>query len=427
MSNCSKSENVNKKCGNDLENMTAAEACDAVADSFKAMSDVIDSLGDWSPAGILKALGSSNKLSEKQRNVINNVQKTIQEANLTQSCTSSAVSTQLNVIEVTEECQKSREKMLEILKNNPEAQEKLIASWDITDIKQENVDTVVQQCTLSATMSALSTQGTSVDNTALALILQKSSGLLSSNDVDKEQCQVINNQQTACNYLNTVLCCTNSSSAEQENVLRCSGGKNVIQNNISSKLQACNLTGTSTLTADQISALTNKSVSDTKQESTGTSMLEIFLILILPLLIFGVTIGVTAKFFSNLMPFLGIIPFTIGVIMIIIYSTSSVIYLTTKNKSLSNSDGKCKFNNYDGDISISYDNAYDKCAKDSKCIAVDFMYNTEKFKTDTSNNKGNPFDILGSAVYYDNAEECNVDSESDDTTSYTFYKKVRCY
>ena len=316
MATCSKSEITSKTCSDSIPpDMTAVEACQKVKDSYDIMEKMVDAIGDWSPAGIIRAIGASNIATVDQKNLINNIQTTIQQSNLTENCTSESISTQLNVIETTSSCLTFRDKMIETLKNNPEAQNKLIASWDITDITQENIDTTVQQCTLSATMNALSQQKTSIDNTALSLLMQKSSDLLASNDVNQNQCQVINNTQTVCNYLNTVLCCNNTASTDQSNILRCSGGKNVVQSNTKAALQSCNLTGTSTLTADQISALTNKATADTKQTAVGTSAFAFILLLLIPVISFGVIGGVGFKFFTNLMPYFGVIPLITCVII----------------------------------------------------------------------------------------------------------------
>ena len=398
--------------------MKPGEACKQVYDEYDTMSKIIDSMGDWSPAGVLKALGSSNNTNVVQRNAIKNLQETVNNSESYQSCTSDAISTQSNIIDQSEclRIVKDTCAMMGTDDGKLKCLQELKDFGNVSNITQENKNTAIQQCLMNSAMSMLTKQGASIDNTALAMVLQKSSGLLSSNESNIDQCQIIDNTQSVCSYLNSTMCCNNKANSDQSNILKCANATDIKQTNINSSLQSCSLTDTTTLTAEQISALSNSSSAKSDQTSTGTSLMGFLLLLFAPLLLMGGSGLIAAKFATKLLPFLGLIPIIAGVITIIYYvvQPTAKITQTVHDKPLSGS--KCVKNNSTGDVSITYKKAYDKCESDVNCVAVDFITSKDGPTTDLDN-------IWGSAIYYNSTGGiCDEDINDSKNKYYTFYK-----
>ena len=424
---CENAASEIKTCSPELENKSAKNACDEVVNKYKEWSKLIQ---NWSPVGIIEAIGSNNKSDVRVQNLIKNVQTSINQSDLQNKCSNTNISNQLNIIEDTPECLQYKLQMMESLKNTPELLKDFLDSWNITNVTQDNISSNIKQCILSTHMEALNKQEASIENSALSLLMQKSSGLLSKNDAEQNQCQFVDNTMSACNYLKSTSCCNNKNITTQTNILRCKGGKDITQKNNMDNFQYCNLTGTSKLSLDQIGKLTNKSSIDTKQISEGINPMSLFLFILLPFIIFGGGVGLTAKYFKDLMPFMGLIPIIIGSVFTIIFATSEkpTINRTVENRPLSGS--KCSYNYYTGDILTSYKQAYDKCEKDLECVGADFIYveNSEggPESVDTEITEGKPFNIKGSAIYYKNINSvCDEEPEDDGKKYFTFYKNSK--
>ena len=349
-SGCENESNSTTNCkDSDLNNKSGKEACEEVKNQYDVMYKEIDALGDWSPAGLLKSLGSSNTVNSKVKNIIDNIQNSINSSDLNTTCGQFSSSNQTNYIGNTPECVAHQEAIIALLKDNPKALKEYLDSLTITDVKQDNTIDIKQQCITNAYMEAANKQDVSVENSALAQILEKSKGLLSDNETNTDQCQYIKNETNACNYLKIRSCCDSKNISDQQNILKCSGANKVEQKNSRNSYQYCNLTGTTDLTSDQASHLTNTSTVKSEQFSEGVDPMAFLLFLLLPFIICGGGTVLVGKFAKDLIPFMGLIPIIIGTIFIIIYviQGSSKINRTVENKPLSGS--KCLFNYYKGD------------------------------------------------------------------------------
>jgi len=425
---CENSSSSEKTCKGS-EDRTSRQVCKDIKDQYDTFLKAVDAVGDWSPAGILRSIGASNKNDTKIQNMIVNIQNTLNSSDIESKCIQDSVISQTNVIDFSK-CSELHKETVIALKDNPEALKEYLNSRSIENIKQSNEADIQTQCTLNAYMDAINKQDASVENSALAMIMQKASGLLSQNDANTDQCQFIKNEMNSCNYLKNTACCYQQNAINQSNILNCTLGmaKDIAQTNRANVQNFCSLTGSTNLSNDQKSKLTNKSEVKLQQTSVGTSLLSFLLFLLIPLFFFGGGTIITAKFAKDFMPFMGLIPLIVGIVLIILYVKDGPqrINRSTIDKPLSEST--CSYNYYKGELSTTYKDAMEKCAKDSKCVAVDFIYavDDEDKPESTSDkiNDGFPLNINGGAIYYDSVGGiCDDDPTSSDEKRYfTLYK-----
>lgn len=431
-------DTLNNPCP--VNNKKPVEVCNELKTTYSFLEDIVKAAGDFTPAGVIRAIGSSNKATTNQKTICNNIINSTNISDSIQNCNNIVNSSQINVISQPEGCAEMQNKIIASLKDNPTSLKIYLESLNVENVTQSNESNDLQQCTLSSYMSALNKQEASIDNAAIALLLQKSSDLLSSNEITQNQCQNLNNELTACNYLKSIACCSNSVSNEQSNSLyKCNGAvKNIVQKNLKNNYQFCNMSNTSTLSNEELAALLNKSTMDTTQVSVGTSALSFLLFFLLPLAFTFVFGGIAAKFVKKSIPFLGLIPIIVGAVLLIYYFTSSPsqINSTVKDKPLISSK-KITSNNYSGNSDISYNDAYNNCEKDDKCVAVDFIYDKTDPKTDTKISKGSPYNIKGSSIYYSSTNGISNEDppkfndnpkekkKGEQKSYYTFYKDKR--
>lgn len=418
MSNCAR-ESSDRQCSQTLNNMDAKTACQQVKNRYDEMEKMVDALEDWSPAGILKALGAQNKTDVDIKNMINNLQESLQNIDVQGVCKNKISSIQSNILDNTE--------CVTALKDNPQALKILLDKiGNISNITMENKNTNIQQCVISTYIQALNKQEANIDNSALIQIMQKASGLLSNNESKLNQCQFVSNRNTACTYVKSTSCCFNDNSNVQENILKCVGANNVILRNQNDNLQFCNLSGNTTLSADQLSKLSNKAESKVQQISEGVSPLVLLLFLLIPFLLMGGGTLAFSKFAKDFMPIIGLIPMIAGIIAIAIYfnSKNAKINKTIQNKPLEGSN--CDYNYYKGDISTTYKQANYNCNQDPNCQAVDFVYsvdsNNKPESIDSTINEGYPFNINGSAIYYSGYGSYCDEDPKDDKKYFVLYK-----
>lgn len=421
-----------KTCSSETENKTAKQACKEIKDMYdlyyKQTKDALGALENWSPAGILKSIGAANKSNQKIQNMISNIQTTLNSSDTESKCLQNSVITQSNIIDFSK-CAKIHSDTLIALKDNPTAYKEYLNSRTIENIKQSNKAQITNQCTLNAYIDAINKQEASIENSALAMIMQKSKDLFAQNDSESDQCQFISNEMNACNYLQNRACCYQQNSLNQENILNCTLGlaKDIAQTNEANLNSYCSLTGTTNLSNDQKSKLTNKSEVKVQQTAIGTSLMSFLLFLLVPLLLFGGGTALTAKFAKDLMPFMGLLPLIAGIVFIILYIMEGPqrINRTTMNKPLTESS--CSYNYYKGELSTTYKKAKDTCTEDPKCAAVDFIYavnnDNKPESVDNSITEGYPLNIKGGAIYYDTVGGiCDDDPESDEKRYFTMYK-----
>jgi len=413
-------------------NKKPSEVCEDVKKTYNFLEDIVKSSTEiasgLTPGGILKTVGSSNKATTNQKTICNNIINSTNIIDSVQRCNNIVNSTQTNVISQPAACAELQSKIITSLKDNPTALKEYLSSLSIENVTQTNESNDLQQCILSAYMSAINEQQTSIDTAAIAMLLQKSSDLLSSNEINQNQCQNLNNTLSSCNYLKSITCCSNQVTNAQSNELyNCIGAtKNIVQKNLKNNYQFCNMSNTSSLSSKELAALLNRSTVDATQISTGTSIFGFLLFFLIPIIAFGGSTVVAALIFKKAMPFLGFVPIIIGAIFLIFYFTSkpSKMYYTIKDKPLISST-QIKSNNYGGNTNISYIDAYNYCENDDNCVAVDFIYDKTNPKINSSVTTGTPYNIQGSSIYYSSKDGiATEDPKSDKKSYYTFYKNT---
>ncbi len=438
MSDFCKTETSTKQCDSSVRpNMTAADACTSEKTIIdNAINKMSEGMSDWSPAGILKALGASNKSNSKFQNIINSVQESITNTDAIQLCSNNTKVIQTNQI-TGEKCAKIQSDTIVALSKLPNAKDlldKYYESITVKNVTQQNKNDIKQQCVLQQALKAVKNFDISVESSAITKLLQSAKDLLASNESNTDQCQVINSTQTACDYLKSTLCCTNQADVQQTNLLECKGVNDVNQENINSQLQICNLTGSTTVDTILGQKATAKTLVDISQKAVGTSawalIIFVLVIFFVPL-VAPVFVGakIATKETKSGIPYLLILFSFICLISILIFGTLYLNYgkkeyaSTKENKPLYCNSNKCNSSSIGGDVSITYEKAFKKCLDNNDCVALDFSHPKEGYNKDSSSVSGEPYNIYGTSVYYNSAEMCDEDSCNSKNKTYTAYKR----
>lgn len=416
-------KHVENNCNQELKNMTSTEACIEVQNQIDFFTQVVKTAGeDFSITGIITAIGSSNKSNQKIKSIINNFQQTIQISNLYENCQSVSNTVQINKIG-SEKCADKQIEIINILKEYPEELKKYLTNTNIYNVNQINTNEVDQKCILSGALNALSTQDVSIESVALIKLLQHSSDFLASNNNVQNLCQITDNTQSSCQYLNTVLCCTNKVNIIQQNIIECTGSSNIQQLNSNKIFQTCNLIGTTTLNSSITSKLNNIASLSTSQKAIGSNFLELLLIILIPFIaICGFSI-LTYKLSKKIFKNIGLFPFFCGSVFVILYYMfpQGKINQIIKDKPLLGDIENCPSNMYYSNISITYKDAFNDCNLDDNCIALDFSFQKNMNIEDSK-----PDNIFGSAFYYDNVNNiCETESKDLKNNYYTGYKNIK--
>jgi hypothetical protein len=407
-------------CNQELKNITSVDACIEVQNQIDLLTQIVKTIGeDFSITGIINAIGSSNKSNQKIKSIINNFQETIQISNLYENCQSISNTVQINRIG-SEKCADKQNEIINILKQYPNELNKYLSHINIFNVNQINTNEVSQQCVLSGILNSLSTQDVSIESVALIKLLQHSSNFLASNNNFQNLCQITDNTQSTCQYLNTVLCCSNTADVIQQNIIECVGTSNIQQLNSNKIFQTCNLIGTTTLNSSIISKLNNSASLSSLQKAIGYNFLEFLFLLLIPFIAICIFSIFTYKFSKNIFKYIGFLPLCFGTILILLYYTFSPGKLgqIIKDKPLTGDTENCPSNIYYSNISISYKNSFDICNLDTDCIAFDFSFQ----KNIVIENEN----IIGTAIYYyDVSKICDTDSNDLKNNYYTVYKNIK--
>ena len=417
-------KHIENNCNQELKNITSIEACIEVQNQIDFFTQIVKTAGeDFSITGIIKAIGSSNKSNQKIKSIINNFQQTIQISNLYENCQSVSNTVQINKIG-SEKCADKQIEIIKILKEYPEELNKYLTNnINIYNVNQINTNEVDQQCILSGSLNVLSTQDVSIESVALIKLLQHSSDFLASNNNIQNLCQITDNTQSTCQYLNTVLCCTNNANIIQQNIIECTGSSNIQQLNSNKIFQTCNLLGTTTLNSSITSKLNNLASLSVSQKAIGSNFLELLLIILIPFIVICGFSILSYKISKKIFKYIGFLPLFCGSVFVILYYIfpQDKINQIIKDKPLLGDVENCEANMYYSNISITYKDAFNGCNLDDNCIALDFSFQKNINIEDSKLNN-----IFGTVFYYNNVNNiCNTDSKDLKNNYYTGYKNIK--
>lgn len=250
--------------------LSARETCKKVQEKASNIWDAYAAYADnYSPVGLIKALGAPSKSGQKMRGYLDMKINTDTILDQMATCENVATSYQSNRLGPSKQC-------YALLKTLPaDAIERAIKRpLVVSNVQQINSATDVVECQARQAIDALSKMDASIDNAALQTALNKASGLLSTSSSDQETCNTVSNTMDACKYLSQTQCCSNLLSTMQSNTIdSCSGTtfQDILQKNASKTFSTCNTAATSSLTAELADNIVNKSTQDAKNSSEGLS------------------------------------------------------------------------------------------------------------------------------------------------------------
>lgn len=430
------------KCDDSLKKPLTNKDCEDVNSRIEELKVISKYYTENNPFNIftnlVKAFGSNNELNQKMRNIINNVQKSITTTDTQQKCDNLVSSIQQNIIQNSPECiEKNNETLKIILPLLPESERLDFAKNfnKISDITQENISTIRQQCVLNSIMESIKKQDVSIESIALAEFMQQASGMLANNKSSQDLCTIVNSEQTTCDYLKTRLCCSNIANLSQTNILDCAFNANNIQqlNNLEI-LQVCNLTGATTVDTNLISKSSAKTKVSGSQKAVGIDFFSAIIGLVIFLVLFiGAPLLFAGGVIKKLIPMI-LILVAFGFVFYGLLSKKKIdTYKPGYDETVNNiplfKNENCESNSYGGDIGITYEDAFNKCLNDENCVGLDFSHSKKGYQiNENAKNKNEPFNIYGVSLYFDKINSvCRTSSEDIDekNTYYTGYKSQK--
>ena len=152
----------------------------------------------------------------------------------------------------------------------------------VSNVTQINTADAHAECSLNMAIEALSQMDASIDNLAMQETLSEAKGLLAKTSAVSNQCNEVNEDQSACKYIQQQSCCAQVIHQNQQNVLDvgCSTGsfKDINQTNTADSFSSCQMTASSSVTDTTSADITNKTEQTTTAEATGLDMSWIILI-----------------------------------------------------------------------------------------------------------------------------------------------------
>jgi hypothetical protein len=147
-------------------------------------------------------------------------------------------------------------------------------------------------------IEALSNMDATIDNLAMQDAISEAKGLASNSSVDQNTCTAINENMSACKYIQQQQCCAAGIHQNQQNVLEvgCSTGsfKNINQTNTAESFASCQMTAGSSVTDNTSTDIINKTGQTGESKATGFDLSWIVTIVVVVVL--G---GVGGKYFMS--------------------------------------------------------------------------------------------------------------------------------
>lgn len=210
----------------------ASEACKKIsskADEIKAhyggVSNILQNMPGFALFNPNNYKAGDNTTDNMMRNIINTNLSKCEIEKINNTCDNTTSVYQSNSIDVSD---------CDYCKNNP---------CPIIGNRQKNVSKAQQTCVIQTSIKALSDKKNSIDAQALAKVFQEAEGLLSgSNTTKTENCNIIDQDLSSQNYLETKNECLNNLTSTQINKIKgCGPVIDNIQENESIKIQECML------------------------------------------------------------------------------------------------------------------------------------------------------------------------------------------
>lgn len=168
-----------------------------------------------------------NSTNDMARNIINTSMSECEIQSISNSCSNSIGSSQINIIDQTAcyICTHVNPKLC-----------------SIKGIVQRNNSELTSTCNMKAAIAILSSKKNSVDAQALAKVLQKADGIMSGDNTTRtENCNIIDSGMSSSSYIEQKSTCINSLDLSQSNILKGCYVSEAIQENHSKKLAECML------------------------------------------------------------------------------------------------------------------------------------------------------------------------------------------
>lgn len=300
----------------ELHEASAKEVCQFLHAKEKSiMGQYTDYLGSFSPA---KWFSAGNDQKTQQLTKIGVKADTIMQTDSAQSCRND-----LNIkqsisfdntctAELAKVYAKYRQQCIDSTKNIKECAD----AFKVPETRREGVTEFNQglflaDCQANKTITSKHKTDAKLSNTLLQQINQKASNLMSNNKSETQNCNVISQDMSACQYLQERQCCTNKANVDQSINVNCGFALteiNVNKKNMFAAQQKCSLESTTTMDSKQLSELINFMQSKVDQKADSMAVVSdliwgliapfliIIAIVILPfLLIFGGSAAMAKK------------------------------------------------------------------------------------------------------------------------------------
>lgn len=233
-----------------------------------------------------------------------------------------------------------------------------------TDITSKNKAEVTQQCNATKDIITKNASKPTLTNTLLQNAKQSATSLMSSNKSSQQNCNILDQNMSACQYLQEKQCCLNKVDLDQNITVNCGFAlteKNVKSTNFYNANQVCTLHSTSNMDNKQTSEIVND-ITQTDEQEADAGLEALLWAFIMPLLIMIVSaivvlvgIGVIAYkvgrggmqgamqqtnlFFNGLMYYLPAIFFLVLLILFVLFHSElglSFSFFETNGKVVEN-------------------------------------------------------------------------------------------
>ena len=156
-----------------------------------------------------------------------------------------------------------------------------------TDITSDNKGEVIQKCNATKDIITKNASKPTLTNALLQQAKQSATSLLASNKSSQQNCNILNQNMSACQYLQEKQCCLNKVDLDQNITVNCGFAlteKNVKSTNYYNANQTCTLRSTSNLDNKQTSEIVNAIIQADEQEADA-GLAALLWAFIMPLII----------------------------------------------------------------------------------------------------------------------------------------------
>ena len=266
----------------ELHEASAKEVCSFLQAKEKSITDqYTDAMGKFSPASWF---GAGNDVKTQQLTKIGVKTDTIMQTDSAQSCKNdlnikqSILFDNTCAAELDKVYAKYRKECIDSTGKIKECADAFkIAETRREGVTEENQLLFIGDCQANKTITSKNKTDAKLSNTLLQQINQKASNLMSNNKSDTQNCNVISQDMSACQYLQERQCCTNKANVEQSINVNCGFALteiNVNKKNMFAAQQKCSLESTTTMDSKQLSELINFMQSKIDQKADSMAVVS---------------------------------------------------------------------------------------------------------------------------------------------------------